>query len=255
MMKMKQFALATAATLALCTTAFANDGKMIDKDEYANAKPHHKHHDKCCNDGYNPNWAEGWYIGAGLNGDSGMTDQSSFGQVWEGGALAITTVNLEKNENNIGWDVYVGRKVSKHFAFELGYTGNGNQHFKGDVFSASAGALVPAKSEVKQWNVHGVGLLHMPIGHYFNVFAKGGIAYYQNETTLTAVDPTDAIAAGSLETSKLNTFALTYGAGIELTWDQFGVRGEYTVVAPSFNNQENFYISDLVGASIYYRFM
>lgn len=245
-MNMKQLTLATAASLALSFTASANS-TMIDKDAYATSKPKAKH--QCCNDGYNGNWAQGWYIGAGLNGDSGMTDQSVFGQAsWESVSLASSQTDFEKSENNIGFDVYVGRRVSKHFAFEMGYTAVGNQHFK--AFNNVSDSV--DKAEVKQWNVHGTGLIHMPIGDYFNVFAKGGVAYYQNQTDF---DANILVSSGIQDKAQLNSFALTYGAGIEVTWDQFGVRGDYTVVAPSHNNQDNFYISDIVGASIFYRFM
>ncbi len=232
-MNMKQVTLATAASLALCVTAYAGGHNA----------PAYSH------SGYNSDWATGWYLGAGVNGDAAMTAQTSFGQSWEG-TTGATEIDLEKSENNIGWSVYLGRKVSHHFAFELGYDWIGNQHFKATT-GTEANHGNTDKAEVKQWNVHGVGLIHFPIGEYFNVFGKGGVAYYQNHTDFDTYYNT---AAGT-SNAKLDTFALTYGAGVELTVDQFGIRGEYTVIEPNFNNQTTFYISDVVGASIFYRFM
>ncbi|MFI4955829.1 MAG: outer membrane beta-barrel protein [Gammaproteobacteria bacterium] len=234
MMNLKQLSLATAASLALCATAFAGG------DQHAPAYTH---------SGYDSNWANGWYLGAGANGDAGMSDESVFGQSsWEGWPLGGVETDFEKSENNVGFDVYVGRKVSKHFAFEMGYTWVGNQNFKGHNSSTSTKDTI----EVQQWNVHGVGLIHLPIGDYFNVFAKGGVAYYQNQTDIDAELLNNEGVSGN---EVLNTFALTYGAGIELTYDQFGVRGEYTVIAPNHNNQNNFYISDIIGVNLFYRFM
>lgn len=234
-MNFKHIALATAASLTLCVTAFAGGDQEM---------PTYKH-----KNGYNSNWATGWYIGAGANGDSGMTDDSVFGQEsWQGWGLAVNEQDFNKSENDMGFDVYVGRKVSNYFAFEMGYTAVGNQHFK----AFNNDTATTDKVEVKQWNVHGTGLIHMPIGEYFNVFGKGGVAYYQNQTDTKS----EFLQANGIDGhAKLNTFALTYGAGIEVTWDQFGVRGDYTVIAPSHNNQDNFYISDLIGVSLFYRFM
>ena len=233
-MNMKQLTLATAATLALCATAFAGG------NEHTPAYTH---------SGYDSNWANGWYLGAGANGDAGMTDQSVFGQMsWEGFNIGVLETDFEKSENNVGFDVYVGRRVSKHFAFEMGYTWMGNQNFK----AHNVDTLTKDTIEVQQWNVHGVGLVHLPIGEYFNVFAKGGVAYYQNQTDIKSDELTTAGVNGH---AVLNTFALTYGAGIEVGYDQFGLRADYTVVAPSHNNQDNFYISDIIGVSLFYRFM
>jgi hypothetical protein len=239
-MNMKQLTLATAASFALCATAFAGG------NEHTPAYTH---------SGYDSNWANGWYLGAGANGDAGMTDESVFGQSsWEGWPLGGFETDFQKSENNVGFDVYVGRKVSKHFAFEMGYTWLGNQNFKAYNETTKTKDTI----EVQQWNVHGVGLIHLPIGEYFNVFAKGGVAYYQNQTDMDSKQLADGgiiPAAGTSGHAALNTFALTYGAGIEVGYDQFGLRGEYTVIAPSQNNQDNFYISDIIGVSIFYRFM
>jgi hypothetical protein len=237
-MNIRQLTLSSAATLALCLTASAGGQNA----------PSYSHH------GYNSNWAEGWYIGAGANWDASQSaklptvdmpwDESQYGHV----------TSFEKSENGTGFDVYVGRKVSNHFAFEVGYTWLGQQEFRStgyDLGIPGCKDICTQTAQVNQWNVHGVGLVKWPIGDYFDVFAKGGIAYYVNTTDLD----------GGLSTQypdpnpELSTFALTYGAGLELSYEQFGIRGEYTVVAPNFNNQEDYYISDIIGASLFYRFM
>lgn len=186
-------------------------------------------------------WNEGWYIGAGINGnaESTMNYQGS-PEVFSGTLSGISEVEL--SENNVGVDVYVGRKINKHWSTELGYTYVGQSEFDVETSETKVGHV-----EVNQWNLHLVGIGTLPIGHYVNAFVKGGVAYLSTEQEFD-------LAGLSDNTDTLHSFAVTYGAGLEVTWANWGVRGEYNVIWPGSNVQDDFYVADIISANVYYKF-
>jgi hypothetical protein len=220
--------IAIAGSLAVSLSAFANKG--------AEYKAHH-HHD-------NLDWSKGWYIGAGVNGNAESTmNLNGSPEVFDHYLESAGISEVEMSTTDIGFDAYIGRDISKHWAVELGYTWLGNQFFDAEISEVEYYDV-----EVQQWNAHLVGIGKLPIGEYFNVFAKGGVAYFSStqefENEFTGVEATDTI----------HTMALTYGAGIEVTWDNWGVRGEYNVIWPANNVRDDFYVADIISANIYYKF-
>lgn len=238
-MNKKIMTVAIAGSLAMSLSAFASSGP--------GASHHGSHED-------NMDWSKGWYVGAGINGDATNTanlvgrDPAVFanGSNTAGGITAAPS-EFEQTSNNIGFDVFVGRDVSRHFAFEVGYTWVGNVEFETEVTEDEVDEIT-----VQQWNVHAVGVVKMPVGEYFTVFGKGGIAYLSSVHEISKNEDLPT-AVNSDET--LNTFALTAGAGMEVAWDQFGVRGEYNVLLPSETARNDFYISDVVSLNVFYKFM
>lgn len=239
-MNKKIMTVAIAGSLAMSLSAFASSG------------PGASHHNGSSHD--NMDWSQGWYIGAGVNGDAAGT-QTLKGRDAEvfvsgtstAGGITLAPTEFEQTARNAGFDVFVGRTVNDHFSFEVGYTWLGNV----DFHSENSSDVVTDKIKVEQWNVHAVGVGKWPIGDYFAMYAKGGLAYMGNETKLTRAVNTTPVH----ETEQLNTFALTAGAGVEVSWDQFGVRGEYNVMLPSDSARNDFYISDIIGLNAYYKFM
>lgn len=242
-MNKKIMTVAIAGSLAMSLSAFASSGPGASHHNGSSSKD-------------NMDWTQGWYIGAGVNGDAAGTqtlkgrDPSVFNGSASATAGGITAApaEFEQTARNVGFDVFVGRSVSDHFAFEMGYTWLGNVDFKNE----NASDVTTDKVVVKQWNVHAVGVGKFPIGDYFAMYAKGGLAYMGSEQDFTNAVNT---AAPVKTTEKLNTFALTAGAGLEVSWDQFGVRGEYNVMLPSDSARNDFYISDIIGLNAYYKFM
>jgi len=222
-------ALAIAGSLAVSLSAFANKG--------AEYQPNHNHHN-------NLDWSKGWYIGAGVNGNAESTMNL------QGPSDVFSTVltdltEVEQTAGNAGFDLYVGRHVSKHWAVELGYTWLGDQFFDGEVLEVDTYGI-----ELQQWNIHLVGVGYLSIGEYVNLFAKGGVAYYYSKQEYE-----DEITGADLGSDTLNTMALTYGAGIELALNNWGIRGEYNVIWPANNVEDDFYVADIISANIYYKFM
>jgi hypothetical protein len=226
-------AIAIAGSMAVSLSAFANKGA-----EYQ--KPHHKHHN-------NLDWSKGWYIGAGVNGNAQATMELNGTPHVFNHYLPETfsDAQVKSTANDLGFDAYVGRQVSRHWAVELGYTWLGNQFFNGYEFFDGAKNY---EIEVQQWNAHLVGIGKMPVGHYVNVFFKGGVAYFSSEQEFT-----NEIESFTV-TDSTRGMTLTYGAGIELAMHHWGIRGEYNRIWPANNVEDDFYVADIISANIYYKF-
>jgi hypothetical protein len=193
----------------------------------------------------NLNWGQNWYIGFGINGDAASNLQ--------GQPEAFVGVELEEVEldsTDVGFDVYLGRSINDHFAIEFGYTfvGNVNLDLTSTLVHENENEVRHYSGKVEQWNLHAVALGRWPIGDYVNLMIKGGAAWYENSQNLQNIS-TDITTH-----DKYSGFALTYGGGIEVFWDQFGIRGDYTAVLPPNRADDMFYVSDLVGLSFIYKF-
>lgn len=212
-----------ACSLALPLLAFAED-KHIDENIYIK------------------NWTKGWYIGAGFNGNPEflMNNGSS-------DALPdFSGTEVELNSSNTGFEVYLGRQVSDHWATEFGYTYVGNITFEAED---EATEVVTDTATVKQWNLHYVGVGRLPVAEHVDFMFKGGLAWYYSSNKFHQIDPEVITHAN------YRGFALTYGAGVEIFWDQFFIRADYTIVSPPSDVQEDFYVSDIVSLSLAYKFV
>lgn len=221
-------AIATAGSLLVSLSAFANKGAQ-----------YHEHHNN------DLDWSKGWYVGAGVNSNAeGTMNLNGSPEVFDHISGMSSMDEVEQNGNNVGFDLYVGRDINKHWAVELGYTYVGTINFDGEI-----AGIVVEEIEVKQWNMHLVGIGKLPIGEYFNVFAKGGAAYFSSSQEF------ETVSSGAEVTDTIHTMALTYGAGIEVTWNHWGIRGEYNVIWPASNVRDDFYVADVISGNVYYKFM
>jgi hypothetical protein len=241
-MKRTFLTLAIASSMAVSLPAFANKGA-----DYKGSSHH------------STSWANGWYVGGGINGNAPTTQNQSINF-----DFFDFSSEIELEDSDIGFDVYVGKQISKRWAAELGFTQVGDITFTNDIYlydGDNTFDFVEAY-EVKQWNVHLVGLYKLNVGDHFNVFGKFGAAYFNSteEFSITANYVPDGFPTGDLIENNLGTFALTYGFGAEVVWDNWGIRGEYNVISPAEDIVEGnfytdeFYIADIVSANIYYRF-
>lgn len=217
-----------ACSMLISLSSFANKGADYSPPAHAPAS-----HD-------NLDWAKGWYIGAGVNRDAAFTMQN-------GGVESLpffTADEIELKNSNVGFDVYLGREISKYWSAEFGYTYIGNIGLNGETDE-----VLVQSATIKQWDLHLVGVGRLPVGEYFNFMLKGGAAWYYNSEKFHDL-PLDAISHNNYR-----GFALTYGAGMEIPWDQFVIRGEYTVISPASNVQDDFYVTDIIAMSLIYKFM
>ncbi len=220
-MNLKKMTLATVGSLAISLPAFAG---MLD--------------------GYNAAWDTGWYVGLGANVDSQQLMDTRGGVTQ---FKSSTFPRVDQRSADAGFDLYVGRDVSNYFAGELGFTWVGDMNFRVKDDGGDKAQDIKVKD---QWNIHLVGKGTLPLGDYVGVFAKLGAAYMQSDQRFKDVDPSI-----STFTETTHGFALTYGVGIQATYEQFGVRGEYNVLRPAENVRDDFYVSDIISANVFYKFM
>jgi OmpA-OmpF porin, OOP family len=216
-MNNKILTLIIAGSMAVSLSAFATKGAVYQAPVQEKEKEH-----------------GAWYIGAGVNGSSQFSmNNGDFED------------EFEQESANLGFDVYVGYDANKYWGVEAGYTyvGNINYQNEDDEFAWEG-------VEVKQWNAHLVGVGKLPIGDYFSMFFKAGFAYYSNKTEYSDLNDNDFAYDDTSD-----SMALTYGAGAEIAWENWGVRGEYNVISPANNVRDDFYIADVISANIYYKFM
>lgn len=198
-----------------------------------------------------------WYIGAGPNWNSQFNmDTNGIDVIYPSSLDFIfedVYLTTEQSSSDIGFDVYVGYDLSKYWQVELGYTYVGDVNLRSTALSAEDPDLEGSfDTTVKQWNVHFVGMGKLPVGEYVNVFLKGGIAYFSSKQEYDLGEGGEALTGVFEQTT--DSLALTYGAGAELHWDNWGLRGEYNVMWPANNVREDFYIADVISANLYYKF-
>lgn len=218
--------LVLATSLSISLSSFANKGAAYQE----------KNED-------NLNWFQNWYMGIGVNGNAENTlNLHGSTEVFDHISGFTTLDEVEQTSSSPGFEFYVGRIINKNWSYELGYTLLGDMHFSGEIDESRE-----EKVEVVQWNVHLVGIGKLPIGEYFNVFLKGGGGYIMS--TQEFLD-----TSGVNLRDKVNTMMLTYGWGIGLELERWGIRGEYNVISPANNVQDDFYIADIISATIFYKF-
>jgi hypothetical protein len=192
-----------------------------------------------------------WYIGAGVNGSS----QFSMNQPLVTLSTQTESTMLipssfpegEQDSANLGFDVYVGYDFNKYWAAEVGYT------YVGEItYVDESNEITRGKETVNQWNAHVVGMGKLPVGDYVNFFLKAGIAYYANKTE--TYDLSNGPETYLFDATS-DSMTLTYGAGAELHWENWGIRGEYNVIYPANNIRQDFLIADIISANIYYKFL
>jgi outer membrane protein assembly factor BamA len=238
-MNKKLTALVIAGSLAVSLSAFATKGATYHAPVQEKEK------------------SQGaWYIGAGTNWNSQQAMNKSENMDVFNADLGYYDFNeTEMSSSDMGFDVYVGYDINKYWAAELGYTYVGNINFD---FEDDEQTLYTA--QVKQWNIHLVGIGKLPVGDYVNFFLKGGIEYFSTSEDFDCQVEgfcdyiNDEYNVNAEFDSTSSTFALTYGAGAELVWENWGLRGEYNVTWPATNVRDDFYIADVISANIFYKF-
>jgi len=218
-------AIAMVGSLAVSLSAFANKGA-----EYKGS--HYEGH----------SWSNNWYVGGGINGNAANTiTENNFDNDGD---------NFEIESNDVGFDLYVGHNINRHWAAELGFTWVGKTTFAYEDYEDDV-THIYYENEVKQWNIHLVGMYKLPVADHFNLFGKFGAAYFGSTETFTDpfYDDTDEETEWTV-----GTVALTYGFGAEAVWDRWGVRAEYNVIAPDHLVQDDFYVADIISANIFYKF-
>ena len=129
------------------------------------------------------------------------------------GKAQIAADELNFDEGDTGFKVFVGYTFNQYAALELSYIDSGTPTLEGN------GATL----EVEGTAVVAATLVGIPVGNMFNCFGKVGFAFFDGEAT--ARSTTQSAYA---EDTSIN---LAFGLGASVTfWQRFEVRAEYEKV-------------------------
>src|SRR5690606_4684406 len=125
--------------------------------------------------------------------------------------------------NSRGWggNAFVGYHVNKYFGTELGFDVLGQNKWK-VTNTSDEGTVNSTLKETNRWNIHFVGNAYLPVASWFSPFAFFGAAYLNTNWK-----------DGSATVEKYSGLGITYGAGLEFSYQQFGVRLRYAKYVPS----------------------
>jgi len=172
--------------------------------------------------------AGNWYIGIGANYNAIQKDKYRFltyNPDWSPFDI------LEIDDHDIGVNLFVGNRLTDHFANELGVDLIGDTKW----VNYEPGFKNEFRNNLKIHNIYHVyydGYFFIPLMHpSFEAFAKGGVSYLEAKNNIKFHNYSPA-SVDTEFSSTVRTFALNYGAGVQFNAQQFGIRGEYTRVVP-----------------------
>jgi OOP family OmpA-OmpF porin len=162
-------------------------------------------------------------------------------------------VNISCDDNDVGFRLFAGYQVNRHFAVELGYADLG-EATSGVV--TSGGISANASVSAVAWDLVAVG--SFPLMERFAIFGKLGIYRAESElsgggTVRTASAPINASPV-SFRGEETNS-GLTFGAGIGYDFTRnFGVRAEWQRYQEVGGGDIGEADVDVLSAGILYRF-
>lgn len=126
---------------------------------------------------------------------------------------SIPTFTGTCDESTMGFKAFGGYKLNRYFGLELGYSNFGEARADGSL----SGTPVIGRWKGYGFDLSAIGFL--PLGSQFELFAKGGVAYWDITST------TLATASGNINDRGLSAVA---GAGV-IWWlfPQVGLRAQY----------------------------
>jgi len=213
---------------ALTTSIIAAAGLAVSSLSFAAAMPAQ----------YAPH---GWYAGVGIN-----AAPQSAAHVHAGDTINLNNGRYKLDSTHkIGVNAFVGYRLTRYFGTELGVQYIANQDFKGTSTTNNNGKI----KERNTWHGYYDGYLYMPICHWFEVFAKGGVSYLHRSENVTG----NASPVGDYN-NMYNSFALNYGAGVQFDINQWAIRGSYTHIVPQDGSDLYVDIPDTVNLDVLYHF-
>jgi len=147
--------------------------------------------------------SKGWYAGLG-GGQSGLGNVCS-------SASALVALD-ECDDQSVAWKVFVGRKLSKLWGFELAYVDAGEAKV---AATGSAGTLV-----VNPRMFAGYVMLDIPLNNHLGIFAKAGLSYFNTTFERTGIFRSLSSGDDGVEGA--------FGAGVRWSgWKHVSVRAEW----------------------------
>jgi len=181
----------------------------------------------------------GWYMGVGLNYTANTAARIRINDE------SLNDIDYKQDHAQIGWNLLIGNRLSRHFATEAGYNYIGNTRLS-DRDNSDARI-----ESINNYHIYYDGIFLMPLNpgavHSFDVFARGGVGFYHVKNQYN-----DPAATSARFSEALSTFALNYGAGVQYNFRKFTVRGTYSHVQPTRAYDDEFLIPDTINLDFIY---
>lgn len=185
--------------------------------------------------------ANQWYAGIGANYTAVLAN--TYSGTSDGTLAGGESYNLDTK--NVGFNVFVGKRVSQTFAHEFGYTYIGKLTYTGNTMRAN-------KIEVKSpFDFYFNTYMFTPVAYGFQAFAKGGVNYMRTSAWYSS----SASAQATAHTDYFNAFALNAGLGLQYMNGNYGVRAAWNHYFPVAQHSEtNFTTADTINLDVLYHF-
>jgi OOP family OmpA-OmpF porin len=170
----------------------------------------------------------GWYagLGVGLSMTEIDNDRIKAGLLQQG----LTTTSISDDERDVGYKIFGGYKINRHFAVEGGYFDLGKFSYTANT---SPPGTVSGSIKLSGFNIDGLGIL--PLSEKFSAFGRIGVQYAKAKDSISG--NTLASSAANESPSKSST---NYKAGV-------GVQYDFTETVGLRTEWERYRVNDAVG--------
>ena len=93
----------------------------------------------------------------------------------------LGTAKTSTDQDHLGGRVYLGYQFNKHFALESGYTQFGKTEVN-NAYGLTSNRYINHDVDLNNAAIDLVAKGMLPVGHKFDLFAKGGVAYVDADT-------------------------------------------------------------------------
>jgi hypothetical protein len=166
-----------------------------------------------------------YYVGGGVNHNSTFKEHHAYDDMEDGSPV------IRLDDNDWGWNIFAGERKD-HFAHELGINKIGGVMY--DIYSN--GSKHDFFEVRDTYHFYYDGYLFKQVTSGLELFVKFGISYLElegNRVEEGSQQLTVGYSPKNMHESDLSTLALNYGVGLQYNWKQFGLRTQYTHIAPT----------------------
>ena len=202
-----------------------------------------------------------WYTGIGFNHDAGTTETRIYDNTHPS---QLTRDKYSLSSTKVGYNLFIGNRVTRHFGTELGLNVIGDRKYKHrHVEQASPSNNYTRTDKIKNaWSVYYDGVFTLPVYSNFSVYGKAGVNYYRAKSTGDYDSGHHSQSGSELgsptnyykNSTQLKAFGWNYGGGVQFVYNQFGLRGDYTHMNFSETQEFNYNTPNIVSVDAFYCF-
>ncbi|MGD9152984.1 MAG: outer membrane beta-barrel protein [Gammaproteobacteria bacterium] len=196
-----------------------------------------------------------WYVGVGLKWNALVNAKIDYPTGQGNGQVKL--------KNKLGWDIFGGYLVTPKFGTELGFVDYGKMT-RTQLTNAGVNSF---KINSNGWLVYLDGMYYVPVCPHLKVFAKGGVDYINHQDKHYTWDGAAWVQPGANYTDpnvKRGIVSGNLGAGVQIDYRQFSLRGTYTnyelflndryTNATALDGRDTAYIPNLLNVDFLYHF-